>query len=579
MVLGFIMWNILIFYVGRSIQLTSNGPTEYPTDSLNSPSSLYPLGGAKPLPRVHHTTVFVDGFVIIYAGYFTDGSWMDDISLFDTKSKAWSGIITRKECCNSNHDIIETLGLEVGNLDIPRSRIGFQGDIPMARAEHAATPALGFMYIFGGNSKFGLLNDLWKFDPINIRWKSIADTSGPIPSRRAGHNLLSYNDKIYLFGGRGQGQLFDGMTMPMAISFNDVWVYDPMSNIWNVLEQQEQGVKPSGRQFAAATITSHRIWIFGGVDADSGVIFNDIWTFNLNSNIWEQISKNSGSMQGFAPPPLYLSHLIPIPTQNNENDPHNAHTQRLLIYGGIGSGGSCGGTGDRGKPLQCEPLHTALGQLFLFEVSLGSWSSPHLTHDHSIADNDFILHHFWKYARLTSILSSSEGNGSSGSGNGYGYGYGDIILDRGRLRKLYAYESVAYSIETGLLYEFGGMSSSSSLSLSYQPMDKDPLSSSSSSSSSQQQTARGLYTPSPLSLDAGGDLGSPLWDLLTAEHLREFVDIPTNDNAWTYSAGFSPLQPPAAPAVDKRNESHVRFLDHFHIYKVSLSDMTLLLSI
>lgn len=527
--------NILCLVVGLHTLYLAAVPdySLYPENSLKygEETALYALGGTLPSPRVHHTITSVENFIIVYGGYSTDDSFLEDISIFDTRSQTWSGVITRVECCNSDGKTIDVLGL--GHpLNVPQSRVGFQGDIPLARAEHSAVALDGQLYIFGGNSRFGLLNDLYIFDPIALLWSPVQDSEGStIPTRRAGHSMITTNGKAYVFGGRSVFPIItnsnnNNVTQNFC-GMNDVWQYDPIYSAWTLLTPTD-GNQPVGRQFAAATVAADRIWVFGGMDPSSRLVFNDLWAFSLSSNTWTCIQANSGTITGFSPPPLYLAHLIPV---SQTSPSSGVQKQSFLIYGGVGSTGVCGLSSQMNTDKNCPALQTAFGQLYRVDMSFGQWTSAHLQSAVTNPDSNFVSSISWQFARLTSA-STNVGQES--------------------LRKLFAFESTAFSTDRSLLFEFGGMQVSNSVT--EEALLRDA------------QKARGLYTP--LSLSAGGNLGSPLWDLLTGEQIRQSVDIPAN-GLWDYTDGFISPQPLS-------NKSAIVFLDEFRVYSVSFSDMILL---
>lgn len=119
--------------------------------------------------------------------------------------------------------------------------------------------------------------------------------------------------------------------------------------------------------------------------------------------------------------------------------------------------------------------------------------------------------------------------------------------ERGRRRKLFALEEIAYSADKNIIFEFGGLEDSTTGFLD------------------SNQEATGLY--SPLSLDAGGFLdaggtviGGKLWDLLTGENLRTNVDIPAYE-AWNYT---------------NSKFVNLSYLRQFRQYKVNPFDIALL---
>jgi len=62
------------------------------------------------------------------------------------------------------------------------------------------------VYVFGGlTAEYGVSNDFYTFDPINLQWNVIDRFGGQAPTRRAGHCLEPdrTTQKLYVFGGRG----------------------------------------------------------------------------------------------------------------------------------------------------------------------------------------------------------------------------------------------------------------------------------------------------------------------------------------------------------------------------------------
>lgn len=57
------------------------------------------------------------------------------------------------------------------------------------------------MYVFGGfTSSFSSFNDLWKFDLSARTWTRIG-VQGKCPVPKAGATMVTYEDKLILFGG------------------------------------------------------------------------------------------------------------------------------------------------------------------------------------------------------------------------------------------------------------------------------------------------------------------------------------------------------------------------------------------
>jgi len=63
------------------------------------------------------------------------------------------------------------------------------------------------MYIFGGNTAGGLLNDLWEYTLDTRAWTQVISARGSAPSPHWRHSLIALGDRLVLFGGRGRSAL------------------------------------------------------------------------------------------------------------------------------------------------------------------------------------------------------------------------------------------------------------------------------------------------------------------------------------------------------------------------------------
>ncbi|KAK7701884.1 Negative regulator of mitotic exit [Diaporthe eres] len=140
------------------------------------------------------------------------------------------------------------------------------------------------IFIFGGQVEGIFMNDLAAFDlnqlqMANNRWELLimnSDSGGPppgkIPPARTNHTMVTFNDKMYLFGGTNGFQWF-----------NDVWVYDPASNSWSQLDCI--GYIPVPREGHAAALVDDVMYIFGG-RTEEGADLGDLAAFRISSRRW-----------------------------------------------------------------------------------------------------------------------------------------------------------------------------------------------------------------------------------------------------------------------------------------------------
>ena len=513
--------------------------SHYPTNSLLNPGALYPLGGGLPPSRVHHSATYVNRYVIVFGGLSTAGTFLDDIHLFDTLSKTWSGPVLKKLCCNDDGSVIEALGADQETIHIlPSLKVGLEGDLPLARAEHTAVNIDDKMYIFGGLTADGFMNDMYVFDPIALRWSLVDYPLGPMPTRRAGHAATeSGSEQFVLFGGRTGNTLnFTKDTRMM----NDVWNFDRARQIWRHM-RPTSAQAPSPRQYAAAVVMGGRLYIFGGIDGLSDVVFNDVWSFDLYSQTWSQLSPNSGSVQGYAPPPLYGSRLVPIVDFDGTaaTPATGLRRQGFLVYGGVGGGAACAGR-------RCKDLAVSIGQVYKYEIIIDDFpnnSSAKMLNSElaSEVDNpvvyDDVKSSGWRYARL----AREDKNGEGGSDSAY----------RGKRTKRYVLEAVALSLDRKIMYEFGGL----------EAVDQELL-----DNGQTLGTVDGIRQSSaPVFMSGGGVIPEEPSDLESGERLRSSVDIPYN-GVWHYKQSFVRTQP-------REEMDFIAFLNEFRTYRINPIDI------
>lgn len=384
----------------------------------------------------------------------------------------------------------------------------------------ASTTSSKMLFIFGGVTEFGLMNDFFTFDPSAIKWKSVLRSSGSWPQRRAGHSLNYLEEKLILFGGRDESRV--GTGIGLAHSLNDVWIYDTTSGRWLETESftsSKNKVTPSGRQHAATCVYAGNLWVFGGVDYTTHITYNDLWSFDINSYQWTMRSPNSGHVNGFSPPPLHHAHLLP----NVESDLSNAG---LLVYGGVGSGGSCGGW-------KCNASQLVIGQLYRFDTAVGEWGSERVAGSGLGGSQADVQSCTWKFARISNSNDWSMGGS-------------------GKYEKNHVLEGAAVSVERKLLFDFGGVLTPPDAT------NEMPT----TAHATQERYGQGKEYHS-----AGGLLKNGPWDLYTGEQLRESVDIPVRKSFW-------PLVD-----VDERplhETEYVRFAKQLSQFTMASQDVVLL---
>lgn len=130
-----------------------------------------------------------------------------------------------------------------------------KGRRPTGRYGHTISTIGSVLYVFGGQLDDNFHNDLVSFDLTTLQspdscWNFIKPNS-PSPPARTNHTVVSFQDKLYLFGGT-DGKLW----------YSDTWVYNPVDNTWTALECA--GFIPAPCEGHSATIVGDTMYIFGG---------------------------------------------------------------------------------------------------------------------------------------------------------------------------------------------------------------------------------------------------------------------------------------------------------------------------
>ena len=139
------------------------------------------------------------------------------------------------------------------------------------RSGHSAVTYNGKMYIFGGAIAGTEYNEVWEYDISGDSWTQL--TSGA--TARYWHSAQIYNGKMYIFGG------FDG-----SVFLNDIWEYDISGDSWN---QLTSGATIRGQH--SAIESGGKLYIFGGQDAS--FFLNDLYEYDIAGDSWSSLTSGA----------------------------------------------------------------------------------------------------------------------------------------------------------------------------------------------------------------------------------------------------------------------------------------------
>lgn len=177
-------------------------------------------------------------------------------------------------------------------------------DMPGPRSSHQiAITQKGMLYLFGGEfvspneTNFFHYKDFWKmnlaegntFERLDLKVK---------PSSRSGHRMVCWKEYLVLFGG-----FFD--QIHKTTYYDDLWVFNTLSEEWTNMETQE---KPLARSGCQLLVHHDLLTLYGGYSKISkkgtktiGMMHTDHWVLKLAPELkfkWEKKKKIGGLVPG-----------------------------------------------------------------------------------------------------------------------------------------------------------------------------------------------------------------------------------------------------------------------------------------
>lgn len=148
----------------------------------------------------------------------------------------------------------------------------------------------GTITVFGGRlSSTVYSNTMYKFDATAKRWTEIYATG--LVSARFGGAMGKVGAHSYYFGGYLTGNVLN----------NDVWVYDPKTNFWQLagIAATAVSVLPTPRGRLSSVVVDSKLFIFSGMTESQ--LSNEVWSFDTAWRTWTL--EHTG--EGIAPAPRF----------------------------------------------------------------------------------------------------------------------------------------------------------------------------------------------------------------------------------------------------------------------------------
>lgn len=165
------------------------------------------------------------------------------------------------------------------------------------------------VYVFGGNAQNSVLDDLLRFCFTESKWEVIHKIE-PWPSARYDHNMVVYNEGLFVFG----GILVDGSHS------NELWFFDTVSGNWSLLNFNNSS-QPPGLSGHSMTLADDIIYIIGGKKTN-GQYSSDVYSINAsNPQSWSLVKLAGGRAH---------SRLL-----HGHSAVYHPESSSIIIYGGI----------------------------------------------------------------------------------------------------------------------------------------------------------------------------------------------------------------------------------------------------
>ena len=257
------------------------------------------MEGLMPTPRGGHSAVLIGRFMYVFGGCNTTQHCFNDLHTYNTASKTWQRLNSTGNLPSARGDHISVSlgtkillfggtfrGLEYNDLYEYNavtdhwSMLLPEGEKPQSRSSCGASlDEDGNLFIIGGYSSKGYLNDVWVYSTVSNKWTRF-QTSGDAPTARE-LSSFSIQGKIgYLFGGFHSG----------GVS-SELYVLD--IEMMNWFRAKDDGYLPEGREGHIASLSNEFLFVQGGCNFAHSACFDDLFVLDLVTLWWVKLETHS----------------------------------------------------------------------------------------------------------------------------------------------------------------------------------------------------------------------------------------------------------------------------------------------
>jgi N-acetylneuraminic acid mutarotase len=268
-------------------------------------TGIWKSGAALPITTGEVSSAVINGVLYLVGGDTTatmaydlkTGLWRSDLAV-----RPFTGDHHSAEAINGKFYLFGGLTAGYGQVQIynPATNTWTVGTpAPWAAGSVATALINGKVYAAGGIVGSTTVSTAGVYDPTTDTWSSI-------PAMPAGRNHTAAGtdgSKFFIFGGRTGGNV-------VSIGFNDVQIYDPVSNIWQWSGSTGSTIpplpQPRGGMGKAAFYTNE-FYVMGGETTSSGTgqvtgnVYNRVDVYNPTSQTWRLEAVMPTARHGISP--------------------------------------------------------------------------------------------------------------------------------------------------------------------------------------------------------------------------------------------------------------------------------------
>lgn len=205
----------------------------------------------------HCVAPFAAGKFILFGGLGDANGYLGDTNIYDAVGNIWQRPSFAVEPSSRAHFAFA--------LDTKRNRV----------------------YIFGGAADEGvILKDLWYYDAASGEWNYVAQVSTPQARSGAAMVYDPLNDTLLLFGGNNGSE-----------NLQDLWHFSYAASSWTLSQPVTSPPARRHHGFVWDRFLGRAV-LFGGVINSAPGVANDVWVYNMPSNLWSSAAPLTAAPSG-----------------------------------------------------------------------------------------------------------------------------------------------------------------------------------------------------------------------------------------------------------------------------------------